>query len=195
MQRFYVYRFKNEENEIIYVGKTKDLKQRIRTHFGKQGHLPKECYEEVRKIEFLTFENESLMGIKELYYIAKFQPRYNSKDKSDFLYLGDLEQGDKWEEYLHAKEFVNKVLTKRESELMEENAMLRQQIIDIRKIYERLRREDLEMFERKYEEKNAIIKKISKWDDEKNRIISAYERKTEWVWCDSRQKLVRNYNK
>ena len=61
MQRFYVYRFKNEENEIIYVGKTKDLKQRIRTHFGKQGHLPKECYEEVRKIEFLTFENESLM--------------------------------------------------------------------------------------------------------------------------------------
>lgn len=195
MQRFYVYRFKNEENEIIYVGKTKDLKQRIRTHFGKQGHLPKECYEEVRKIEFLTFENESLMGIKELYYIAKFQPRYNSKDKSDFLYLGDLEQGDKWEEYLHAKEFVNKVLTKRESELMEENAMLRQQIIDIRKIYERLRREDLEMFKRKYEEKNAIIKKISKWDDEKNRIISAYERKTEWVWCDSRQKLVRNYNK
>ena len=35
-----VYRFLNKDNEIIYIGKTKDLDNRIKTH----EHLPKECY-------------------------------------------------------------------------------------------------------------------------------------------------------
>lgn len=133
MQKFYVYRFKNEENEIIYVGKTKNLEQRIRTHFGKQGHLPKECYEEVRKIEFLVFEKESLMGIKELYYIAKFQPKYNVADKSDYLFLNALEEGDKWEDCLYAKGFINEMFTERELKLKEENTELKRQMINLRK--------------------------------------------------------------
>ena len=64
MKEFYVYRFKNEENEIIYVGKTKNLKQRLSGHFGKQGHLPEKCYKEVRKVEFLTFEKRKFNGDK-----------------------------------------------------------------------------------------------------------------------------------
>ena len=195
MQKFYVYRFKNEENEIIYVGKTKNLEQRIRTHFGKQGHLPKECYEEVRKIEFLVVEKESLMGIKELYYIAKYQPKYNVKDKSDYLLFSALEEGDKWEDCLYAKGFVNETLTKKELELKEENAELKRQMINLRNNLENKHFKELEKLRKEYEEINEVKNLFAKWHEEQCRIISAYERKTDWIWCKNKKKLVRNYNK
>ena len=40
---YYVYRFLDKDNEIIYVGKTYNLETRLKTHFGKKGHLPEEC--------------------------------------------------------------------------------------------------------------------------------------------------------
>ena len=42
----YVYIFKNYYDEIIYVGKTKNIKNRMKQHFTG-GHLPEECYEQV----------------------------------------------------------------------------------------------------------------------------------------------------
>ena len=195
MQKFYVYRFKNEENEIIYVGKTKNFKQRMITHFSGYGHLPKECYEEVRKIEFLVFEKESLMGIKELYYIAKYQPKYNVKDKSDYLVFSALEEGDKWEDCLYAKQFVNKEPTKKELELMEEIAVLKQQMINLRNNLQNKHFKEMERLRKKYEEINEVKNLFAKWNEESHRIISAYERKTNLIWCKNRKKLVRNYNK
>lgn len=195
MQKFYVYRFKNEENEIIYVGKTKNLEQRIRTHFGNQGHLPEECYKEVRKIEFLVFEKESLMGIKELYYIAKFQPKYNVADKSDYLFLSALEEGDKWEDCLYAKGFINEMFTKRELELKEEIAELKRQMINLRENLCNEYRKKIERLEEDYK----MIDKVKKMNAEEawyyRRIVLAYERKTDLIWCDKRNKLVRNYDK
>ena len=194
MKEFCVYRFKNKENEIIYVGKTKDLKQRLRSHFGKQGHLPKKCYKEVRKVEFLTFEKESLMGIKELYYISKFQPKYNTEGKKEYLYFEALEQGDEWKECLYAKEFINETLSERELELLEENATLRQQIINLRENLTRKHFEEVEMLKRSYNEINEVKNKFAEWNIKQQRIISAYERKTNLVWCDHRNKLVRKYD-
>ena len=190
-----MYRFKNEEGEIIYVGKTKNFKQRMITHFRGHGHLPKECYEEVRKIEFLAVEKESLMEIKELYYIAKYQPKYNVKDKSDYLVFSALEEGDKWEDCLYAKQFVNKEPTKKELELMEEIAVLNQQMINLRNNLQNKHFKEMERLRKKYEEINEVKNLFDKWNTEKDRIISAYERKTNLIWCKNRKKLVRNYNK
>ena len=194
MKEFYVYRFKNEENEIIYVGKTKNLKQRLSGHFGKQGHLPEKCYKEVRKVEFLTFEKESLMGIKELYYISTFQPKYNIEGKKEYLYFEALEQGDEWREYLYAKKFINETLSKRELELLEENATLRQQIINLRENLTREYSKEMEKLKKNYNEINEVKNKFVEWNIEKQRIISAYERKVDWVWCKHRNKLVRKYD-
>jgi excinuclease UvrABC nuclease subunit len=58
-----VYRFVNENNEIIYIGKAKDLRNRINTH----NHLPKECYEERTRIEYTSFETETDMDFAERY--------------------------------------------------------------------------------------------------------------------------------
>ena len=41
-----VYRFINKENEIIYIGKSKNLEKRLKGH----DHLPNKCYEEIKFI-------------------------------------------------------------------------------------------------------------------------------------------------
>ena len=91
-----VYRFLNKENEVIYVGKTEALSHRIASHFSR-GHLPKKCYEEVNKIEFIPMQSTVLMDIKEIYYINLYKPKYNSNyvaDEPSFVIQGL--GGDKW---------------------------------------------------------------------------------------------------
>ena len=53
MKKYYVYRFLNNKNEIIYVGKSVNFINRMKQHFGSNGHLPKECYDNVDKIEYI----------------------------------------------------------------------------------------------------------------------------------------------
>lgn len=69
-----VYRFLNKDNEIIYIGKAVNLKNRITNH----SHLPKECYNERVKIEFVEFDTTDDMDFAERYYIMKFKPKYNT---------------------------------------------------------------------------------------------------------------------
>lgn len=69
-----VYRFLNKNNEVIYIGKAKDLDRRLYSH----NHLPKECYSERVDIEYVEFNSESEMDIAERYYIPKYKPKYNT---------------------------------------------------------------------------------------------------------------------
>ena len=69
-----VYRFLNEENKIIYIGKAVNLKSRIANH----NHLPKQCYDETVKIEFIEFESADEMDFAERYFIPKCKPKYNT---------------------------------------------------------------------------------------------------------------------
>lgn len=80
----YVYRFLNKENEIIYIGKTKELNKRLSNH----SHLSKECYSEIKYIEYIKLLNYDEMSIYERYYINKFNPKYNiqSKNNSEFRF-------------------------------------------------------------------------------------------------------------
>ena len=45
---FYLYRFLNDKNEILYVGKTK---QTLSDRFYAHSHLPEDCYDKTKKIE------------------------------------------------------------------------------------------------------------------------------------------------
>ena len=65
----YVYRFLKKNEEVIYVGKTEtDLRKRISGHFTR-GHLPKECYEETSKIQFLASSSSTTIDIEEAYFL------------------------------------------------------------------------------------------------------------------------------
>jgi len=77
----YTYRFKDKYDNTIYVGYTgQTMAQRMNQHFNK-GHLPKECYREVAKIECIKWATKSDAQIMEVYYINKYKPKYNKQDK------------------------------------------------------------------------------------------------------------------
>ena len=78
----YIYRFLDINNNIIYIGKTsQSLDKRIGQHFTK-GHLPKECYCNIARIEYQKYKTESDALIMETYYITKDNPKYNKLQKS-----------------------------------------------------------------------------------------------------------------
>ena len=99
-----VYRFVNENNEIIYIGKAKDLRNRINTH----NHLPQECYEERIKIEYTSFKTETDMDFAERYYILTLNPKYNTvlANKKINITCSELDVKE-WSEYFDGEEEFN----------------------------------------------------------------------------------------
>jgi excinuclease UvrABC nuclease subunit len=94
----YVYRFKDINNNIIYVGKTaQTLDRRISQHLTK-GHLPKECYRNIARIEYQKYKTESDSLVMETYYITKYNPKYNTLQKSRDLPTLELDNKE-WKIY------------------------------------------------------------------------------------------------
>lgn len=71
-----VYKFVNDKDEVIYVGKSKNLSARYNSH-KNEPHLDKQCYSEVRKIEYISFSSYMDAGVMERIFIAHYQPKYN----------------------------------------------------------------------------------------------------------------------
>lgn len=71
-----VYKFINTNNEVIYVGKCKDLNKRFNSH-RNEPHLDKQCYAEIRQIQYVSFPTYMDAGVMERIFIAHYQPKYN----------------------------------------------------------------------------------------------------------------------
>ncbi len=86
-----VYLMKNQKNEVIYVGKAKVLKIRIKQYFS--GHDNRAMIpflrEEVERIDTIVVDNEKEALIVENTLIKKHQPKYNAilKDDKTFISL------------------------------------------------------------------------------------------------------------
>lgn len=80
---YYVYRFLNQQHQVVYVGRTTKIMSRMNTHFSGSGHLSPECYEQVVRVDYLELKSNSDMKIKELYYLSKYKPAFNSMDVDD----------------------------------------------------------------------------------------------------------------
>lgn len=84
MNNYYVYRYIHPEYPWLYVGKTKSLENRIKTHdFGKTDNIERK-YENLlleSSVYYLELENSTQMSIVELYLIDKYSPHLNKKDK------------------------------------------------------------------------------------------------------------------
>ena len=96
--KFYVYRFLDKNNDILYIGKTEStsLDFRMKSHI----HLPDECYLNVSKIEYVEFENRNLMIICERYLIPTIKPKYNKEFISEDLPFSISEFNNlRWNEY------------------------------------------------------------------------------------------------
>ncbi len=84
-----VYIMKNKEGKIIYVGKAKTLRHRVRSYFSVNADgRPKtlQMRNQVTDIEFIVTENEVKALILEETLIKKHKPRYNISLKDDKRY-------------------------------------------------------------------------------------------------------------
>jgi len=81
-----VYQFFNQLNEIIYVGKAKNLKKRVSSYFSKdlyENNKLKVLVSKIDRIEYIVVESESDALLLENNFIKKHQPRYNILLKDD----------------------------------------------------------------------------------------------------------------
>lgn len=84
-----VYQYYDSEGTIIYVGKAKDLKNRVSSYFVKNNQLNGKTQVLVRKIRNITFtivDTEIDAWLLENSLIKKHQPRYNVMLKDDKTY-------------------------------------------------------------------------------------------------------------
>ena len=66
-------------------------------HFTK-GHLDKKCYKSIARIEYQKYKTESDALVMETYYITKYNPKYNTLQKSRDLPTLDLDTNE-WRIY------------------------------------------------------------------------------------------------
>ena len=93
MNRNCIYKFINNNDEIIYIGKAEILENRINKKGHKSRHLPQECYDEIAVIQYTSFSTENDMDFAERYYIKKYKPKYNDKHAGKPITM-DLEELD-----------------------------------------------------------------------------------------------------
>jgi len=81
-----VYYFKNEDDEIIYIGKAKDLKSRISSFFKRSSMVSKNLINmmsEIKDISWIETKSELSAVIKENSEIKQYNPLYNHLRKKE----------------------------------------------------------------------------------------------------------------
>lgn len=84
-----VYLMKNKDDEIIYVGKAKNLKRRVRSYFtGDSGKSTKvkKMVEKIDHFEYIIVKNEAESLILESNFIKEHRPHYNILLRDDKQY-------------------------------------------------------------------------------------------------------------
>ena len=94
-----VYLFMDRAAAVIYVGKAKSLKKRVRSHFGKDNldarHIS--MISQVRTVDYIQTKNEKEALVLEDQLIKTIRPRYNIllKDGKTYPYL-EVTTGDRY---------------------------------------------------------------------------------------------------
>lgn len=79
-QKWFVYKFLGKQDEVLYIGKTKNLKNRIgQQHFTLTGHLDKYVYLATEKVYCSELVSHEEMDIYERYLVNTLNPIYNTQ--------------------------------------------------------------------------------------------------------------------
>lgn len=85
-----IYLMKDSDGQIIYIGKAKNLKNRVRSYFNKnQNYKTQKLVEHISSVEFVLTDNESEAFLLESNMIKKYRPKFNIelKDQQRYTYL------------------------------------------------------------------------------------------------------------
>jgi excinuclease ABC subunit C len=84
-----IYKYFNQDDEIIYIGKAKNLKNRVSSYFNKQqyeNYKTKKLVENIFRIEFALVDTEMDALLLENLLIKQHKPKYNINLKDDKSY-------------------------------------------------------------------------------------------------------------
>ncbi|HEY9184453.1 MAG TPA: exonuclease domain-containing protein [Salegentibacter sp.] len=92
-----VYYLHDEDGEILYIGKSKNIKKRVNQHFTNEHHKSRQMQKEVASVSFEATGNELIALLKENQEIKHNKPKYNKALKrnvfSHALYYFTDEKG------------------------------------------------------------------------------------------------------
>jgi len=94
-----IYRMINHKGDVLYIGKAKNLPNRLKSYVSEQNHIirTERMLAQTHKIEVTTTSNESEALLLEANLIKKFRPKFNILLKDDksfpFIFIGNK---DKW---------------------------------------------------------------------------------------------------
>lgn len=83
-----IYKYFDKQNELIYVGKAKNIRKRVTSYFAKTftGYKTHELVKRIDHIEFTIVDSEQDAFLLENSLIKQFQPKYNINLKDDKTY-------------------------------------------------------------------------------------------------------------
>ena len=83
-----IYKYFDQQNELLYVGKAKHLRKRVSSYFSKthSNYKTHELVQRIHHIEFTIVNNEQDAFLLENSLIKEFQPRFNISLKDDKTY-------------------------------------------------------------------------------------------------------------
>jgi excinuclease ABC subunit C len=93
-----IYFFKNARGEVVYIGKARSLRDRVRSYFLANPDLKvRSILRETADIDFILTGSEKEAAFLENNYVQQHQPRFNLrlKDDKSFPYL-KVTTGDAW---------------------------------------------------------------------------------------------------
>lgn len=126
----YVYKLLDKDGNVLYVGKTNNLKRRLTEHIANQ-----EWSSEIDSLYYAICRDDFEQRTYENYYIIKSNPKYNKQDKafSTHIILPEL----KWQKFEDEKTIEQDEELKRKMFFLLENWALINDILEL----------DEEMFE------------------------------------------------
>ena len=93
-----VYIFKDKYDEPIYIGKAKNLRNRVVTYFNSNSTWKvKRLVSEAKNISFVLSKNEANALLAEYSLIQEYKPKYNIQFKDDKSYPYVTISKDKWQ--------------------------------------------------------------------------------------------------
>ena len=83
-----IYKYYNEEGELLYVGKAKNIRKRVSSYFNKSinSYKTHELVRRIRRIEFTIVHTEQDAFLLENSLIKQYQPLFNINLKDDKTY-------------------------------------------------------------------------------------------------------------
>jgi len=83
-----IYKYYDDKNELIYVGKANSIRKRVSSYFTKTftGYKTHELVRRINRIEFTIVDSEQDAFLLENSLIKQFQPKFNINLKDDKSY-------------------------------------------------------------------------------------------------------------